>query len=111
MDDKSLEMLEFPRIREILAGFTSFSASRELATNLKPQHDHEQISLLLRQAAEARQLLSLDPGFSIGGVLDIREAARMAALDSVLEPQSLLEIQTDSGGPPSTAQQSQQVIR
>jgi hypothetical protein len=26
-----MEMLEFPKIREILAGFTSFSASRELA--------------------------------------------------------------------------------
>ncbi|GAH44232.1 unnamed protein product, partial [marine sediment metagenome] len=46
-----------------------------------------------RQAAEARQLLSLEPGFSVGGVLDIREAAKMAALESVLEPQSLLEIQ------------------
>jgi len=93
MDNKSLEMLEFPRIREILAGFTSFSASRELATTLKPQHDHEQISLWLGQAAEARQLLALDPGFSVGGILDIREAVRMAALESVLEPQSLLEIQ------------------
>jgi len=93
MDDKSLEMLEFPRIREILAGFTSFSASRELATTLKPLQDYEQISLLLRQAAEARQLHGLDPAFSIGGVLDIREAAKMAALESILEPQSLLEIQ------------------
>ena len=93
MDDKSLEMLEFPRIQEILAGFTSFSASRELATTLKPLRDCEQISLLLRQAAEARQLLTLEPGFSIGGVLDIREAAKMAALESVLEPQSFLEIQ------------------
>ncbi len=93
MDDKSLEMLEFPRIREILAVFTAFSASRELAITLKPRHDYEQISLLLGQAAEARQLLSLEPGFSIGGVLDIREAAKMAALEGILEPQSLVEIQ------------------
>lgn len=93
MDNKSLEMLEFPRIREILAGFTSFSASRELAITLEPQHDYEHLSLLLRQTGEARQILSLDPGFSIGGVLDIREAAKMAALESVLEPQTLLEIQ------------------
>ena len=93
MDDKSLEMLEFPRIREILAGYTSFSASRELAIALKPQHDYEQISISLKQAAEASQLLSLDPGFTIGGVLDIRETAKMAALESVLESQSLLEIQ------------------
>jgi DNA mismatch repair protein MutS2 len=93
MDDKSLEMLEFPRIREILAGFTSFSASHELAITLKPEHDYQQISLWLGQAAEARQLLSLEPGFSIGGVLDIREAARMAALEGILEPQNLVEIQ------------------
>ena len=93
MDDKSLEMLEFPRIREILAGFTAFSASRELAITLKPRHDYEQISLLLGQAGEARQLLSLERGFSIGGVLDIREAAKMAALEGVLEPQRLVEIQ------------------
>ncbi len=93
MDDKSLEMLEFPRIREILAGYTSFSASRDLATALKPQTDYERISLWLRQTAEARQLLDLDRGFPVGGVLDIREKARLAALEGVLEPQSLLEVQ------------------
>lgn len=93
MDNKSLEMLEFPRIREILAGYTSFSASRELALKLQPQHDYEDISLLLRQTAEARQLLGLDRGFSVGSVLDVREKTRLAALEGILEPLSLLEIQ------------------
>ena len=59
MDDKSLEILEFPRIREILAGFTEFSASHELALEIQPLSDYEQISLLLRQSAEARRLLSV----------------------------------------------------
>jgi DNA mismatch repair protein MutS2 len=93
MDDKSLEMLEFPRIREILAGYTSFSVSHELATTLRPLSDYERIFLLLRQTSEARELLGLDKGFSIGGVLDIRETVKMAALESVLEPQNLLEVQ------------------
>jgi DNA mismatch repair protein MutS2 len=93
MDDKSLEMLEFPRIREILAGYASFSASRELAMTLKPLHNYEQISLLLKQTAEARQLLTLDRGFSIGSALDIREKVRLAALEGILEPLSLLEVQ------------------
>jgi DNA mismatch repair protein MutS2 len=93
MDAKGLELLEFPQIREILAGFTSFSASRALAFNLQPLSDCEQVSLLLRQSAEARHLLSLEPGFSIGGVIDIREAVKMAARGKVLEPRSLLEIQ------------------
>lgn len=93
MDEKSLEILEFPQVREILAGFTSFSASRDLAINLQPLADYQQISLLLKQSAEARQLFSLEPGFTIGGVVDIREAARMAARGTILEPQSLAEIQ------------------
>jgi len=86
-------MLEFPRIREILAGYTSFSASREMAAGLQPQHDYEEISRLLNQTAEARQLLGLDRGFSIGNVLDVREKAGLAALEGILEPVSLVEIQ------------------
>jgi DNA mismatch repair protein MutS2 len=93
MDSKSLEMLEFPRIREILAGYTSFSASRELAASLQPLYDYEEISLFLRQTAEARSLLGLDRGFSIGNVRDVREKTRLAELEGILEPSSLVEIQ------------------
>jgi MutS2 family protein len=93
MDDKSLEILEFPRIREILAGFTAFSASRELAIDIQPLSDYEQISLLLGQSAEARRLLSLQPDFAIGGILDIRGVVAMAARDKILEPKTLVEIQ------------------
>ena len=92
MDDKSLEILEFPRIREILAGFTAFSASRELALDIQPLADYEQISLLLGQSAEAHRLLSLEPDFSIGAVSDIREAVMLAARGKILEPQTLVKI-------------------
>jgi DNA mismatch repair protein MutS2 len=93
MDQKSLEMLEFPHIREILAGYTSFSASRELAMNLLPLYDYEKITRLLQQTAEARQLLSLDKGFSIGNAVDIRAKVKLAALEGILDPLSLLEVQ------------------
>ncbi|MEE9400609.1 MAG: endonuclease MutS2, partial [Dehalococcoidia bacterium] len=93
MDEKSLEMLEFPKAREILAGFTSFSASRQLALNLWPSSNPALISRLLGQSAEARRLLSWEPDFSIRGALDVRESAWMAARGKVLEPQSLVDIQ------------------
>ena len=93
MDEKSLEILEFSQITIILAGYTSFSASRDLALELKPLTDYEQIALRLGQSAEARQLFDLEPGFSIGGVSDIREAVRMASLEGILEPKILVEIQ------------------
>ncbi len=93
MDEKSLEMLDFPKIRKILAEYTSFSASRDLAMNLTPLQDYARISLLLQQSAEARSLLALDKGFSIGSAHDIRDKVKLAALEGILDPLSLLEIQ------------------
>jgi len=97
LGDRDLELLEFHKIREILAGFTSFSASRELALDLIPLSDEEEIRLRLRQSAEARRLLSLSPDTHIGEVVDIREMVKMAARDKVLDPQSLLEIHKTLG--------------
>jgi len=93
LGDRNLELLEFHKIREILAGFTSFSASRELAINIVPLLNEEDVRLRLRQSAEARRLLSLSPDFHIGEVVDIREAVKMAVRGKVLDPKSLLEIQ------------------
>ncbi|MGA8849457.1 MAG: endonuclease MutS2 [Dehalococcoidia bacterium] len=93
MGDRDLELLEFHKIRMILAGFTSFSASRELALNLTPLSDEEEVRLQLRQSAEARRLLALSPDTYIGEVVDIREVVKMAARGKVLDPQSLLKIQ------------------
>ncbi len=93
MDDKSLEILEFPQIKQILAGLTSFSASRQLALDLQPIHDYKRVAQLLQQTAEARHLLVIEPTFSIGGAWDIRQEVKMASLEKILEPQSLLDIQ------------------
>jgi DNA mismatch repair protein MutS2 len=97
MDDKSLAMLEFPHIREILAEYTSFSASRDLALSLQPMQNHERISLLLQQTAEARQLLALDKDFSIGSTHDIREKVKLAALEGILDASSLIEVKETLG--------------
>ncbi|HSW58258.1 MAG TPA: endonuclease MutS2 [Dehalococcoidales bacterium] len=93
MKDKSLEMLEFPRVREILAGYTSFAASHELALAVRPLNDAESILKLLARSAEARHLLSIDLDFSIGGILDIRNVVIEAARGKTLELQSLVDIQ------------------
>jgi DNA mismatch repair protein MutS2 len=92
--DRDLELLEFHKVREILAGFTSFSASRQAALALLPLSDEAHVRLQLNRSAEARRLLALSTDIDISPVRDIREAVRMAALGKVLEPLTLLEIQT-----------------
>ncbi|MFC1871634.1 endonuclease MutS2 [Chloroflexota bacterium] len=93
MDEKSLEILGFPEVKRILAGYTSFAVSNELVSNLEPLHDYDDISLRLRQSAEARYLLSVNRSFNTGGGFDIREAVRLAAIGKILEPKTLIEVQ------------------
>jgi len=86
-------MLEFPRVIEILAGYTGFAVSRDMALALKPSNNYEYVERMLKQSAEARHLLSIEPDFSIGGVYDIREAAVLAARGKILELQTLVDVQ------------------
>jgi len=92
LDEKSLELLEFHRIREMLARYTSFPASRELALGLCCTADLDHISHLLRQSAEARRLLLQEPDFAVGEVVDTRAEVRAAARGRVLQPQVIHDV-------------------
>ncbi len=92
MDTNSIAMLEFPRVRERLANYTSFPAGRELALNLQPTSDAEWVKLLLRQSAEARRLLSVRPDFHISEAYDVREDATRAEKGVSLDPLILLRV-------------------
>ena len=45
MDEKSLEILEYPAIRNIIAGFASFPAGSERIRELRPLVDFKQIDI------------------------------------------------------------------
>src|SRR5262249_1989468 len=64
--------LEFDKVREMLAGRTSFSAGRELALALTPSPDAFLVERWQAATDEARRLPSLKPGLTLGGAHDIR---------------------------------------
>lgn len=92
MNPKYLETLELDKILERLAGHTSFSAGRELALALHPSADIEEVRLWQQETAEAKMLLSLQPGLSLGGVHDVRPLLKSAEIGATLEPGALLDI-------------------
>ena len=94
MDEKTLLMLEFPKILERLAGYTAFSASGELARALTPTIDLEEARLRQAQTSEARRLLSIDADVSVGGVHDVRPQVDLAEHGAMLEPADLLAIKS-----------------
>ncbi|MEW6716955.1 MAG: endonuclease MutS2 [Chloroflexota bacterium] len=92
MDAKTLDILEFQKVLDRLAGYTAFSASTEKARALLPTSDRETAKRLQAETSEARRLLEISPGISVGGARDVREAAWAATRGILLEPSALLDI-------------------
>ncbi|HEY44557.1 MAG TPA: endonuclease MutS2 [Anaerolineae bacterium] len=94
MDAKSIVTLELPVILDRLASHAAFSASKELARALKPTDDLEDVRRRLAETTEARTLLSLVPGLTIGGAHDMRSAVAAATRGVILEPNQLLDLKS-----------------
>ncbi|RPI23705.1 MAG: endonuclease MutS2, partial [Chloroflexota bacterium] len=94
MDEKYLKTIEFPKILERLAGFTSFSASADLAHSLKPVVDLDEARLRQKRTTEARLLLDLSADVTVGGSHDIRPQVDLAAHGGVLSAAELLDVKT-----------------
>ena len=92
MRAKSLLTLEFPKIRDRLAEYAAFSASRSLVLALEPAWDRDEVTQRVRATTEARRLLDLKPSLSIGGARDVRPAVELARRGGVLPPETYLEI-------------------
>ncbi len=93
MDSKTLNVLEYPKILERLAGFCDFSASVELARALEPTDSYDLAASRIAETTEARKLLSIQ-GVSIGAAHDVRPSADLAARNGVLDPHALLDVKS-----------------
>lgn len=92
MNEKALETLEYPKIITRLVEYADFSASAELARQLRPTADLELARTRQAETREARHILSVDVDVSFQSAQDIRPQIGMARRDGVLEPVELLAI-------------------
>jgi DNA mismatch repair protein MutS2 len=94
MDQRSIQLLEFPAIRARLAAATSFGPSRRLADALEPSSDPVLVARGLDETDQTRALLEERPGLGIGAAHDIGPAIERAVRGGRLEPAQFLEIAT-----------------
>jgi DNA mismatch repair protein MutS2 len=92
MDARSLEIVEFPLIRERLVAATSFEPSRRLVEALAPSDDPVIVTRGLDETDQARALLSDRPGVGIGAAHDIGPWIDRAARGGRLDPEHFLAI-------------------
>jgi DNA mismatch repair protein MutS2 len=92
VDDRYLQTLEFPRILERLSQHTAFSAGKDLALALKPSPNLAKARRRQRETSEARKLLEIGTGLSLGGARDVCPLLKSADLRATLLPTELLDI-------------------
>jgi len=94
MDEKTLKILEYPRILEHLSSYTSFSASAALVRVLRPTNDLELALERLGRTTEARRLLIDHPQITIGDAHDISSQLILAERGGVLSAEELKDIKS-----------------
>src|SRR5690554_5896602 len=92
MNEKSLKVLEWPKVREIVADKTSFSLSREAIQKLMPGTNLVEINRQLELTSEAVRMLVKQGEAPFGGASDIRSVVNRANIGGVLDPDQLLPI-------------------
>ena len=92
MDDKSIAVLEFPKIVERLASMCGSPGGRELALEVAPSSDAEEVRRRLAATAEARTLSRLKPNFHMGQAPDIATNLLAASRGAILTTADILEI-------------------
>ncbi len=91
MDAHTLELLEFGKVRELLAGYAACSLGKELARQVEPGTDAMQIRRELGLVTEMTDLLAAGESPPLAGLHDVRLLVRRAAIGSMLSADQLLQ--------------------
>jgi len=92
MDQHTLELLEFDKVRELLAGYGASSLGKELARQITPSVDAGKIRDAVALVTEMVEALGLGQSPPFGGLHDVRMLVRRAAIGSMLTAEQLLEV-------------------
>ncbi len=91
MDERTLRVLEFPKVRDQLVAFTVTAIGRELASALHPLSDPDDVRQGQQETGEGLEVMAEGP-VPLRGTTDIRDAVRRAHIGSTLTPAELLMV-------------------
>lgn len=92
IDEKTLVVLEYPKVLQQLVKFTSFKPSAELVHQLKPTSDPEQAISAQHLTRESILFLNKHDQSGIAGAHDIRGIIELARREGTATPQELLDV-------------------
>ena len=92
MNSFTFRKLEYDKIIELLVQESSSSLGRQLAEELKPITDSEQIAHWQEETTEGVTVRRLEPNIPLGGIVDVSRQIRKAQIGGMLEPEEFLQL-------------------
>lgn len=92
MDQKSLKVLEYNKIIDLLATKASSSLGLKYIEELIPKPNYKEVKNMLEETSEAQGILIKRGHVNLGGIQDISDSVKRAEIGAVLDPGSLLKI-------------------
>ena len=92
MNKRSLRILGFYQVQNMLVRLAPSRMSKEIARRLKPICDAEEVARSLNDTEEAYRCLQSEASVPMGGIVDIRPALEKAQRDVTLEGQDCIDI-------------------
>ncbi len=92
ISEKTLQTLEFDKIREMLAESALTAGARELALRLTPSDREDEIVRRQQRTTDAKRLMNIKGAPSFGEVCDISDACERAVKGATLTTRELLDV-------------------
>jgi DNA mismatch repair protein MutS2 len=92
LNERTLKILEFEKILAKVETLATSRYGKELVRDLRPLVTLSQVKEAQQITTEAVRLYTENDRIPLGGIFDIREAVKRAAIGGVLSPPELLEI-------------------
>ena len=92
MNERNLRVLEFPKIREMMAALAVTEMGREACRELVPSSDPDEVRRRQAETEEASTVLAYNGANPMAWFSDVREYLKLAHVGSTLAPKALLAI-------------------
>ena len=92
MEERTLRVLEFDKIKDRLISLCTCELGKELAAEMLPRTESEEVERMLRETTDAVDFILRRGSPPLGGIHDIRDTLRRAEIGTVLNPGELLRV-------------------
>ncbi len=89
---RALKTLEYDKVRQQVATYCTSSIGKSAVDELVPQTDYEKVVQLLEEMDEGLSILRVKGNVPMGGIFDVRPAARRAQIGGMLSAMELMEV-------------------